>query len=234
MNWLFTRATPFAAAALLLASSGSAVADERPADVSAGNLLVVLRESTGQNKLDESLVPYGWITARMPDGKRVDLAPSWYKYLGDMHIRIVFDAGQQLQSASPGDLERLRLTPEEALDTAMRNMRRRYGSPVVSEWSGGLMQVQGESPDLSSSYFLDRDLWTRLEREHPEGLVAAVPRRGGLVFASAADQDALATLRFSASALYSGNSSARVSSALYLFKGGHWSVYEPPRAVDGQ
>ena len=103
------------------------------------------------------------------------------------------------------------------------------GLSVVSPWSGGLMQVQGGAPDFASSYFLDRDLWRKLQERHPEGLVAAVPRRGGLVYAPASDTAALTKLRFSAAALFAGAHGTQVSSALYLFKDGHWSVFEPPQ-----
>jgi len=197
-------------------------------DISAANLIVVLRESLGENKADETLQPYGRVRAQLPDGRRIDLAMSWYQYLGDMHIRLVFDGGQTLQSAAPNDLERLQLTPEEALELAVANLRRVYGAPAALPWTGPLMQVQGRAPDLASSYFLDREFWLSLAREHPQGIVAAVPQRGGLVFAAADDQEALAALRFSAAALYAGAGGTRISSALYLFKDGRWSVYQAP------
>lgn len=203
---------------------------EQAFDVSAGNLLVVLRESRGENKQDESLQPFGKVTARMPDGRRLEFDTSWYQYLGDMHIRLVFDGGQSMQSASPEDLSRLRLSPEEALSLAVSNLRRVYGAPAVRPWSGGMMQVQGNSSDLTSSYFLDREFWQALQARHPQGLVVAVPRRGGLVFAPAADEEAVSSLRFSAAALYAGGPGTRLSSALYLFKDGQWSVFQPPQS----
>ncbi len=92
------------------------------------------------------------------------------------------------------------------------------------------MQVQGSSEDLTSSYFLDRELWQRLQERHPEGLVAAVPRRGGLVSAPVSDEAAMTSLRFSAAALYAGGPGTRLSSALYLFKDGRWSVFQAPQA----
>ena len=208
-----------------------AVAQQQSAfDTSAGNLLVVLRESQGENKQDESLAPFGRVTARMPDGRRIEFDTSWYQYLGDMHIRLVFDGGQSMQSASPDDLTRLQLSPEQALELAIANLRRVYGPPAVQPWGGGLMQVRGSSSDLTSSYFLDRELWQELQARYPEGLVAAVPRRGGLVYAPVSDEAAIASLRFSAAALYAGGPGTRLSSALYLFKDGRWSVFQPPQA----
>ncbi len=199
-------------------------------ETSARNLLVVLRESHGENKQDESLQPFGKLRATLPDGREIQLETSWYQYLGDMHIRLVFDGAHSLQSASPSDLSRLKLSPEEALKLAVANLRRRYGSPAVAPWSGGMMQVQGTAPDLTSSYFLDREFWQGLQDGHPEGLVVAVPRRGGLVYAPASDEDAVDSLRFSAAALYAGGAGARLSSGLYLFKDGHWSVFQPPQS----
>jgi hypothetical protein len=201
-----------------------------PLDTSAANLLVVLRESRGENKQDESLRPFGKVRATLGDGREIELETSWFQYLGDMHIRLVFDGGQTMQSASPDDLARLRLTPEDALQLAVANLRRVYGAPDVQPWSGSLMQVQGRASDLNSSYFLDREFWRALQARHPEGLVVAVPRRGGLVYAPVSDEAAVTSLRFSAAALYAGGPGARLSSALYLFKDGRWSVFQPPQA----
>ncbi|HWI79665.1 MAG TPA: hypothetical protein VNS31_10740 [Ramlibacter sp.] len=217
-------------AGLLGAAPVDAQQREEHFDTSAPNLLAVLRESRGENKQDEALRPFGKLTARMPDGHRVEFDTSWYQYLGDMHIRLVFDGGQSMQSASPDDLRRLKLNPDEALKLAISNLRRVYGPPAVQPWSGGTMQVQGASADLTSSYFLDRDFWQSLQAGYPEGLVVAVPRRGGLVYAPVSDESAVASLRFGAAALYAGGPGARLSSALYLFKDGHWSVFQPPQA----
>lgn len=211
------------------AAAGQAASDVETIDTGAGNLLAVLRESAGENKLDETLRPYGPLQATTPQGQRVEFETSWYRYLGDMHIRLVFDGARTLQSASPDDLARLQLTPDEALRLAVANLRRVYGVPHVQPWSGGLMQVKAAAPDLTSSYFLDREFWQALQTRHPDGLVVAVPRRGGLVYAPARDAGAVESLRFSVAALYAGGPGARLSSALYLFKDGRWSVFQAPQ-----
>lgn len=226
------------AAGALLAAQGGALAAETPREretfeATEGNLLVVLRESPGANKQDEILRPFGKISARMPDGREVEFEASWFQYLGDMHLRLVFDGERRVQSASPEDLQRLRLSPEAALRRAVENLRRRYGTPVAEPWTGGLMQVHGNAPELDSSYFLDRDFWLAQLHHYPQGIVAAVPGRGGLVFARADDESAVASLRFSAAALFASSDATRISSGLYLFKDGRWSVFQPPQpAVD--
>jgi len=213
-----------------LGAAACAAQESDSIDTSAGNLIVVLRESRGANKQDETLRPFGKMRGVLPDGKEVDLDISWYKYLGDMHLRLVFDGGQSMQSASSEDLARLHLNPDEALKLAVQNLRRVYGAPAAQPWSGNLMQVQSGATDLNSSYFLDREFWRELQARHPEGLVVAVPRRGGLVYAPVSDEAAVSDLRFSAAALYAGGPGARLSSALYLFKDGRWSVFQAAQA----
>ncbi|HSV48093.1 MAG TPA: hypothetical protein VLJ58_20050 [Ramlibacter sp.] len=217
-------------AVLAAPALAAAPAEEPGFDIGAGNLLAVLRESSGANKQDESLEPYGKLNAALEDGSRIEIETSWYHYLGDMHIRLVFEGPGNLQSASPQDLARLHLQPEQALELAIANLRRMYGQPAAQPWSGGLMQVQGGAPDFNSSYFLDRAFWLEQQARHPEGLVVAVPRRGGLVYAPLADEQAVDSLRFSATALFASSHRSRVSSALYLFKDNRWSVFQPPMA----
>jgi hypothetical protein len=217
------------AASLAGARAESPDASEEAFDMTAANLMVVLRESPGVNKQDESLEPFGKISAKLPDGRVIEFEASWFQYLGDMHLRLVFDGLKRVQSALPGDLLKLKLSPEAALARAVDNLRERYGPPIIEPWTGGLMMVHGSSPDLDSSYFLDRQFWVDTARDYPEGIVAAVPRSGGLVFARADDEEALNSLRFSAAALYAANDRIRVSSALYLFKDGRWSVFQPPQ-----
>jgi hypothetical protein len=94
------------------------------------------------------------------------------------------------------------------------------------------MQVHGNAPELDSSYFLDRLFWLEQLAQSPAGVVAAVSRAGRPGVSRGADDDsAVATLRFSAAALFASKDSTRISSGLYLFKDGRWSVFQPPQAA---
>jgi hypothetical protein len=210
------------------AVSSSAVAQApRTFDDSASNLMVVLRESVGSNKPDETLVPMGKAKARLADGKEIEIDTGWFSYIGDMHVRFVFDTPTSMPNATPQDLERLKLTPEAALELAVRNIKRVYGEPKASPWND-LMQVQGKSPDLDSSYFLDREFWNGLLKQHPEGVVAIVAKRGGLLYAPASNQKAVEGMRKSVAYLHASSERMRISSGLYLFKEGKWSVFQAP------
>jgi hypothetical protein len=217
---------------LLISFAASSVAFAQPAqsfDNSSSNLMVVLRESVGSNRQDESLVPMGKTKVKLADGKEIEIETGWYSYIGDMHVRFVFDTPTSMPNASPKDLERLRLTPEAALELAVSNIKRVYGEPKATPWND-LMQVKGTSPDLDSSYFLDREFWLGLLKQHPEGVVALVAKRGGLLYSPLSDQKAVEGMRKGVEYLHSSSERLRVSSALYLFKDGKWSVFQAPVA----
>ena len=210
---------------LLGASLPAAAQTKSDWNDSADNLMVVLRESAGANKQDEALKPTGKGKVKLPDGKEVEVEFSWFDYIGDMHIRFVFDGPQSMINAKPQDLERLKLTPEEALRLAVANVKRVYGKPGSVPWSD-LMQVKGKSPDLDSSYFLDREFWQSLLKQHPEGIVVAVPKRGGLLYTPLSNTTAVDRLRRGVFKLYESSERLRVSSALYLFKDDKWTVFQ--------
>jgi len=133
-----------------------------------------------------------------------------------------------MRNAVPQDLEKLGLSSvEDALQLAVANIKRVYGEPASAPWDGGLMQVKGKSPDLDSSYFLDRAYWQTLLKNYPEGIVVAVPKRGGLLYVPISDAKTVERLRRAVSQLHISSGWARVSGALFLFKDGRWSVLQP-------
>lgn len=206
-----------------------AAAQTGPAvDKTADNLMVVIRETPGANKQDEALEPLGKLRAGLADGKEVELELASFKFLGDMQIRFVFDGPVSMLNATPQDLARLHLNSKQALTLAVGNIKRVYGDPVARPWTGGLTQVQGKSSDLDSSYFLDRDCWRGLARRHPEGIVVAVPKRGGLLFTPLSNSEAVDGLRKGVGYLYSSSEKMRVSSGLYLYRDDHWTVFQAP------
>lgn len=193
------------------------------------NFMVVVRESMGANRPDDRLSPTGKFKAKLPEGREIELEMASWDFIGDTHIRFVFDGPQSMINATPQDLERLGIrSVEEALELAIANIRKTYGAPTSKPFEGGVMQVQGKSPDLDSSYFLDRSYWLEVLKKHPEGLVVSVAKRGGLLYAPALDSKAVDGLQRGVAYLHSSSQRQRVSSALFLFKDGKWSVFQAP------
>jgi hypothetical protein len=211
-------------AAPLLAAGPAEIAKSRD------NLIVTVRESSANNP-DEKLIRVGKLKAKLPDGREIEFEPAAWLYIGDTVIRFGFDTAASVIAAVPADLERLNLSnADEALAVAIANLERKYGAPVATPWTEGVMEVSGKSPDFDSSYFLDRPFWRKQLAEHPEGLAVAVPKRGGLLFAPMSDTKAVEAMKRSVSMLHATSGTMRVSSALFLFKDDKWSVLQPPAA----
>ena len=164
-------------------------------DRSASHLMVVLRETPGANKQDEALVPTGKVKLKLADGREVEVDFAHFELLGDMHIQFVFDSEKMISGAKPEELSRLNLSPDAALSLAIGNIKRVYGNPIVLSVFAGVMKVQGRSSDFNSSYFLNREFWCSLLKEHPDGLVVAVPQRGHLLFAPLSKTESVNRLR---------------------------------------
>lgn len=60
-----------------------------------------------------------------------------------------------------------------------------------------------------------------------------MPKRGGLIFAPVTEKNAIHALEASIGNLYRSSENMRVSSALYLYNGGRWSVYPSPASLQG-
>lgn len=190
--------------------------------------MFVLREVEGANKEIFSYVPTGPSVGTLPNGERFTIESAWFDLIGDMHVRFVMDGESTMRNLTAKEFATFGLTPELAVETALRNIHARYGHPKSSDWRDGVMLVSGESPDLDSSYFLDRAFWDALLEKHPDGIVVGVPKRGGLIYAPIEDQKAVGVLKQSIRSLHESSGQLRVSSALYLYKSGKWTVYQRP------
>ncbi len=193
------------------------------------NLMVVIRETMGANRAEDAFSPTGKFKAKLADGREIEMDIASWDFIGDMHIRFAFDGPQVMFNATPQDLEGLGIkSVDEALVLALTNIKRVYGEPSAAPREGGLMQVSGKSPDLDSSYFLDRTYWQALLKPHPEGLVVSAASRGGLLYVPLSNTSGVERLRRGVAQLHSSSGRLRVSSALYLFKEGKWSVFQAP------
>jgi hypothetical protein len=194
------------------------------------NLMVVVRETAGANRTEDVLTPTGKMRAKLADGREIEFEMASWEFIGDTHIRFVFDGPHSMVNATPKDLERLGVSRvDDALALALKNLKRVYGEPTATSWVGGIMVVEGKSPDLDSSYFLDRTYWNSLERSYPEGLVVAVPKRGGLLYTPLSKTQGVEGLKRAIGEIHSSSQQTRISSALFLFKDGKWSVFQAAR-----
>ncbi len=206
----------------------NASADDTQEVINKSNLMLVVRTSNGANKPDSQLVSTGIQTFQDANGKIHPVELAHYEYLGDTHIRFVFDSVATMTNTTPEQFSQFGFTPEEAVKVAIANIYRDYGQPNVYKLEGGIYQVQGGSPDFDSSYFLDESLWLSIGNNHQEGVVVAVPARDLLLFAPINDKNAVRFLGENVKDLFKESGRLGVSSALFAYSGGIWKVYQSP------
>jgi len=181
------------------------------------NLLVQLRSWPGARVAKESLVP-----------SRGESAPALaFGYLGDIQLRLVFDlpALDQPIAVRPEDMERLDLTPGRAVALAASNVKRQGGVPHIASLGDGVYALKGKHEDYSPGYMLDRAFWRGQLEKFPRGLLAALPRRGLLMFAPAGDPLVEQELARQAGRIAAAAGSAAVSQCLFRFDATGWNVH---------
>ena len=68
------------------------------------NFMVVVRESIGVNRTGDVLIPTGKMKAKLADGREVEFEMASWEFIGDTHIRFVFDGPQSMVNATPSCL----------------------------------------------------------------------------------------------------------------------------------
>src|SRR5262249_5786206 len=153
-------------------------------------LLFVLRERVGADKRDASLALVDPFEVPLPGGRTASMAPAWFDLIGDVQLRLVRHTSEHVLALHAHELDELGLDVDAALALALRNLHRLHGPPQARPWHN-LQRVCGRDEDADSAWFMDRMFWRDRLAQHPDGLVAAVPRTDLLLFAPLADAAAV-------------------------------------------
>jgi hypothetical protein len=177
------------------------------------NLMVQLQSWPGERMHKECLRP-----------PAAPLDTVAYGYLGDMQLRFVFDEPGLARSAAvrPADLARLGLTPPQAVARAVANCKRFCGPPQVTSLADGVYTLRGAHLEYNATYLLDRGFWRGQLEKFPQGLLAALPRKGVLLFAAAGNAGVEAELGRQAARILASADSAAISSWVYRFDASGW------------
>lgn len=150
-----------------------------------------------------------------------------YGYLGDLQFRLVFDEPGVAHASAvrPDDLARLELTPQKAVAYASLNSKRASGAPQIAPLGGGIHALRGQHLDYNATFLLDRTFWRGQLEKFPQGLLAALPRKGVLMFAPAGDAGVEAELKKQAARMLASAGPSMVSACIYRFDATGWHPY---------
>lgn len=192
------------------------------------NLMLVVRTSFGANRPDALLTHTGPQHFTDAEGNTQTINPAHFDYIGDTHIRFVFDSPMTMRNLTYDEFKKMGMSVDEAVALAMKNMYRDYGEPQVYPLEEGGFVIESELPDLNSAYFLDYSLWTNLATHFGSPLLVAVPARDVLLFAPLIDERGVQFLKENVQSLFKEASRYGVSTGLFLFKNDGWQVFQAP------
>jgi len=194
--------------------------------------LFVLRERARADKRAGAPALVEPFEVALPGGATASMAPAWFDLIGDLQLRLVRSTPDHVIALHAAELDEMKLSVDEAIALALANLHRQYGEPGVSPWHN-LQRVGGRSEDDASAYFMDLAFWRARLAEHPDGLVAAVPRTDLLLFAPLTDTAAVDSMRRGVPGLHAQGGDYRLSSALYLFRDDRWQVFQAAAPAAG-
>ena len=189
------------------------------------NFMVVIREAENAQHSSVMLKPEYPQTAEI-DGEVVEINMAWFSLIGDTQIRFVFDSETTMANVDVDEFLSYELSPQEAIDTAVTNIEKSYGIATYSKWQEGIYIVEAGSDDLASSHFLNDRLWLKVEEEFPDGIVAAIPDRGTLLFAPLADENASSLLVNNVQRLMESSEAQGVSRYSYIRVNNEWELVQ--------
>ncbi|MDP9606503.1 UNVERIFIED_ORG: hypothetical protein J2W38_006323 [Variovorax paradoxus] len=147
-------------------------------------------------------------------------------FLGDLSIALTFVGrdGQPV-AATHADLERLSLNHDMARQLALKNFKTRCVSKFTS-FEGNFWAIDVPyAPECQSAvYLLWDEIWLDVGRKLTNGVVAAMPTEGMLMFASADDSAAVGRLERLISSEQAMPMARPMSSLMYIHRDGRWAV----------
>lgn len=155
-----------------------------------------------------------------------------YGYLGDLELRLLFRQPGLAAGVQSEDLQPLELTPGKAVSLGAQNVLRALGPAHIVPLQGGVYMLRGAHPVDNAIYLLDRNFWRGQLQKFPQGLVAALPRRGALLFAPGGSPEVEGELARQAAAMAQAAGADALSALVYHFDAEGWHPHgELPRPV---
>ena len=144
-------------------------------------------------------------------------------FVGDLHLRYVFDDPQFMLALRVRDLKRLQLPREELPALVVTNYRRLYPKLTVArpdKWLG-LVTQGGE---LEPCVMLDGAFWQRQMKEFGGAIIAAVPSAHEVYFAPREPRHNLELLKHLAILHYEKAQKRAVSRTVFEWRNFRWQV----------
>src|SRR4051794_10247904 len=144
-------------------------------------------------------------------------------FVGDLHLRYVFDDPQFMLAMRVRDLKRLKIDRDELPALVVANYRRRYPQITIAwpqRWLGALTN----GGELEPCTLLDGPFWQRQQKAFGSELIAAVPSAQEVYFSPREPKQNVEFLRKLATEQHEKAGKRAVSRTVFVWKVYRWEV----------
>jgi hypothetical protein len=215
----------FAAGGALLALGGVATRGEaqESASRSRERIVALVRTQSGADPKARPTQKIEPVVMKAETPEAALAAPIFDHFVGDLHLRYVFDDPKFMIALRGHDLKRLGVTREELPTLAVSNFRRLYPKLTVIQPTPGLGVVT-EGGELEPTVMLDGLFWEQQTAALGGQLIAAVPSRNEVVFTRREPKQNVELLKHLVVQQYDNAQARALSRTVFAWRYFRWEV----------
>ena len=156
-------------------------------------------------------------------GNTVDNMPVFDTFVGELHLRYVFDDERFVQAVRGRELKRLELKRSDLPGLVITNHRRIYPDLTVIQPEPGLGAVI-RGGQLEPTILLDPDFWDEQEKRIGGALIAAAPERDSVIFTRIEPKGNIERFKSRAAIAYDKAGQRALSRTILAWRERHWEV----------
>jgi hypothetical protein len=156
-------------------------------------------------------------------GNSIDNLPVFDHFVGELHLRYVFDDPRFMQALRGRDLKRLKLERSELPALVVENYRKLYPDLSVIQPEPGVGAVI-RGGELEPTILLDADFWDDQEKRIGGPLIAALPERDSVVFTRIDPKQNIELLKHRAVVAYEKAGQRALSRTVLAWREKRWEV----------
>ncbi|HEX2824764.1 MAG TPA: hypothetical protein VHP37_00345 [Burkholderiales bacterium] len=213
-------------ALLSLAAAGAAVAWPRPAAAQQHpreKLVALVRARSNVDPKTRPIQKIEPVELTPEPGNTVDNLPVFDHFVGDLHLRYVFDDERFVQAVRGRDLKRLKLDRKALPALVVENYRKLYPDlSVIQPYAGMGAVIKGGQ--LEPTILLDADFWDEQEKRIGAALIVAAPQRDMVVFTRFEPKQNIELLKHRAVLAYEQAGERALSRTILAWRQKRWEV----------
>lgn len=169
------------AALAVLGSSASRTHAQELGPDARSKLIALVRAQPGIDPRKRPVQKIEPVVMEAEAGTSAENLPIFDHFVGDLHLRYVFDDPRFMQAVRGRHLKRLGLTRDELPELVVKNYRRLYPQVKVIKPEPSLAAITNGG-GLEPCILLDGSFWENARRRVGGDIIAAVPDRRTVVF----------------------------------------------------